>query len=226
MSLDYYVLGDTVYFWFAANDTSGSGADGATPVYDVRLAGAAADAIPVLSGAATLLTHANYPDGCHEVAVAATAGNGFAAGNTYAVFCTLLVDSQNPTGYVGSFKLDRQHVDVREILGTTLTESVGGYLAAAFKKFLNVAAPIFTAASPNVPSATINDYKATVTNLTTLLDLFEGDVTVDTGVTPWALVIYRKDTVVELFRKKLYEVDDTAVTAVTQRVAQHLESAP
>ena len=38
-------LADTVYLWFAANDTSGSGADGATPVYDVRLAGAAAGCI-------------------------------------------------------------------------------------------------------------------------------------------------------------------------------------
>lgn len=97
-------LEGTVYFWFAANDTSGSGGDGASPVYDVRLAGAAAGAIPTLSGSATLLTHANYPDGCHEIAVAATAGNGFAANNDYAVFCTLLVDSQNPTGMVGSFR--------------------------------------------------------------------------------------------------------------------------
>ena len=95
-------IADTVYFWFGSNDTSGSGADGASPVFDVRLAGAAAGAIPVLSGSATLLTHANFPDGAHEVAVAATIGNGFAAGNTYAVFCTLLVDSQNPTGFIGS----------------------------------------------------------------------------------------------------------------------------
>ncbi len=96
---------DTLYFFFGANDTSGSGADGATPVYDVRLAGAAAGAIPTLSGAATLLTHANYPAGAHEIAIAATDGNGFAANATYAVFCTLLVDSQNPTGFVGSFTL-------------------------------------------------------------------------------------------------------------------------
>lgn len=96
---------DTVYFWFGSNDTSGSGDDGATPVFDVRLAGAAAGAIPVLSGAATLLTHVNFPPGAHEVAVAATVANGFADGATYAVFCTLLVDGQNPTGFVGSFTL-------------------------------------------------------------------------------------------------------------------------
>lgn len=98
-------LEDTVYLWFGSNDTSGSGNDGATPAYDVRLAGAAAAAAPVLSGSATLLSHVNYPAGAHEVAVAATAANGFAAGNTYGVFCTLLVDSQNPTGFVGSFAL-------------------------------------------------------------------------------------------------------------------------
>ena len=98
-------INDTVYFWFASNDTSGSGDDGASAVYDVREAGAAADAIPLLSGSATLLSHANYPAGCYEVAVAATTGNGFAADDTFAVFCTLAVDSQNPSGLVGSCTL-------------------------------------------------------------------------------------------------------------------------
>jgi len=96
---------DTVYFYFASNDTSGSGGDGASPLYDVREAGAAADAIPLLSGTPSLLTHANYPAGCHEIAVAATTGNGFAADDTFAVFCTLAVDSQNPSGFVGSCTL-------------------------------------------------------------------------------------------------------------------------
>jgi hypothetical protein len=101
----YAALDDTVYLWFAANDTSGSGGDGASPAADVRLAGAAADAAPVYSPTPTLLTHVNYSAGAHEIAIAATAANGFAANNTYAVFCTLLVDSQNPTGFVGSFDL-------------------------------------------------------------------------------------------------------------------------
>ncbi len=96
---------DTVYLFFGANDTSGSGADGATPVYDVRLAGAAASAIPVHSDVAILLTHANFPAGAHEVAVPATVANGFASNATYGVFSTLLVDSQNPTGFIGSFTL-------------------------------------------------------------------------------------------------------------------------
>ena len=103
--MQYRTLEDTVYFGIASNDTSGSGDDGADAVYDVRLAGAAADAIPTLSGSATLLTHANYPPGCYEIAIAATAANGFAADGIYTVYCTLAVDSQNPSGFVGSFEL-------------------------------------------------------------------------------------------------------------------------
>ncbi|MCP4990980.1 MAG: right-handed parallel beta-helix repeat-containing protein, partial [Colwellia sp.] len=105
MSHKTATVDDTVYFWFAANDTSGSGGDGSTPLYDVREAGAAAGAIPLLSGTPTLLSHANYPAGCHEIAVAATTGNGFAADDTFAVFCTLAIDSQNPSGFVGSCTL-------------------------------------------------------------------------------------------------------------------------
>ena len=89
--------------------------------------GAAAGAAPVLSGSATLLTHANYPAGCHEVAIAATAANGFAATNTYAVFCTLLVDSQNPTGFVGSFTLAPIIANTQQWLGTACaTPTVAG----------------------------------------------------------------------------------------------------
>ena len=99
----YAAIDDTVYFWFAANDTSGSGGDGASPASDVRLAGAASDAAPVYSPTPALLSHANYPAGAYEIAITASVANGFATGNTYAVFCTLAIDSQNPTGFVGSF---------------------------------------------------------------------------------------------------------------------------
>ena len=99
----YAAIDDTVYFWFAGNDTSGSGGDGASPAADVRLAGAAADAAPVYSPTPALLSHVNYPAGAYEIAITASVANGFATGNTYAVFCTLAIDSQNPTGFVGSF---------------------------------------------------------------------------------------------------------------------------
>ncbi len=123
---------DTVYFWFGANDTSGSGADGATPVYNVRLAGGAADLAPVVSAAATLLTHGDFPPGCHEIAIVAGVGTGtgFAANATYAVFCTLLVDSQNPTGFVGSFTLG-------PIVANTIQISDDATVAANLKDILN-----------------------------------------------------------------------------------------
>ena len=111
----YAALDDTVYFWFAANDTSGSGGNGATPAADVRLAGAAADAIPVYSPTPALLTHANYPAGAYEIAIIASTGNGFAVNNTYAVFCTLAIDGQNPTGFVGSFDLKPIEANVTQI---------------------------------------------------------------------------------------------------------------
>jgi len=117
----YAILEDTVYFWFASNDTSGSGGDGATPLFDVREAGAAAGAIPLLSGTPTLLSHANYPAGCHEIAVAATAANGFADNDVFAVFCTLLVDAQNPSGFVGSCSLKPCPSNIREYLSTDVT---------------------------------------------------------------------------------------------------------
>ena len=111
----YATLEDTVYFGFASNDTAGSGADGTTPLYDVRLGGAAASAAPVLSGTPDLLTHANYSPGCYEVAIAATAANGFAAGNTYLVFVTATVDSQTPAAMVGSFTLAPVVANVKEV---------------------------------------------------------------------------------------------------------------
>lgn len=114
-------LGDTLYFGFAANLTSGAAGDGATPLFDVRLCGAAADAAPVLSGTPTLLTHANYSDGLHEVAVAATVGNGFAAGNTYLVFVTLTISSVTPAACIGSFTLAPVPADAVKLGGTTQT---------------------------------------------------------------------------------------------------------
>lgn len=107
MSHFYGKLDDIFYFHFAANDTSGSGDDGASPVADVRLGGAAQGAAPVHSPTPILLTHANFTAGLHEIAITASIGNGYANGspNHYSVFCSLVVDAQNPSGFVGSFEL-------------------------------------------------------------------------------------------------------------------------
>lgn len=52
---------------------------------------------------------------------------------------------------IGSFSIDLQtaQADLRKILGTTLTETAAGYIAAAFKKVFDVASAVFTAASVN-----------------------------------------------------------------------------
>jgi len=52
----YRQLDDTIYFWFGLNTTAGAGGDGTTPLFDVRLGGAAASAAPVYSGTPDLLT--------------------------------------------------------------------------------------------------------------------------------------------------------------------------
>ena len=97
----YAEIADIVYFWFAANTSSGAAGDGETPSYIVRKAGVAADAAKKSGGTPSLLTHADYPDGLHEIAIDTT---GWDAGE-YAVFCTLLISSVNPAGFCGSFRL-------------------------------------------------------------------------------------------------------------------------
>ena len=62
-------------------------------------------------------------------------GGGTAADN-----CELMFDG---TGYAGGTA--KLTVDLSKILGTTLTETSGGYLAAAFKKLFNVATPLLMA---------------------------------------------------------------------------------
>ncbi len=102
--MQFPALNDTIYMGFGANLTTGSGADGSTPVFTVRERGASASAAATLVGTPTLLTSTDYSDGSYEIAIAVTAGNGFAVNTKYGVYCTLLVDSQNPTGYVGEFQ--------------------------------------------------------------------------------------------------------------------------
>jgi hypothetical protein len=116
--MQQHVIGDTAYLWFAVNDTAGTGDDGASAACDVRLAGAAASAAPTATPTADLLTDAGYPDGCYEVAIDTT---GYSAG-TYAVFATLAVDGENPTGLVGSFEL----LAAAAAIPPTLTDIVNG----------------------------------------------------------------------------------------------------
>lgn len=117
-------LGDTLYFWFALNSTAGEATDATgTPTYDVREGGASSSGAPTLEGNATLLSHANYPAGLYEIAVAATGGNGFAADKEYAVFCQATVSSVNPTGFVGGFRLAPVPANTTQLAGQTVSAS-------------------------------------------------------------------------------------------------------
>lgn len=200
----YADLEDTVYFWFGANDTGGSGDDGASASAEVREAGAAADAAPVdYAPTVSLLSHADYPAGAYEVKIEATAENNFAADKEYAVFCTLTVDSENPTGFVGSFTLDRQQVDVREKgdadLGLTTQEK------ADAKDALEVADGL----------------------LDWLRDVAEGDVKVEFhDADPATVTVYKKGTGTPLIARYAYQPDGTTpVTEAKHRIGLLLESA-
>jgi hypothetical protein len=101
MQFKYAEIGDIVYHWFAANLTTGEAGDGASPIFYVRKAGEAAASAPIGTGTPTLLSAATYASGLYEIALN-TAASG--AGE-YATFCSLLISSVNPVGFVGSVKL-------------------------------------------------------------------------------------------------------------------------
>lgn len=107
--------GDTVYLYFAANDTSGSGGDGSSAQSFVRKGGDSAGAAAVISPSPTLLTDSSFTDGCYEIELLCSASAGFSAGSQYAVFASLNIDSQNPTGYIETIVIDPIPANVTEI---------------------------------------------------------------------------------------------------------------
>jgi len=116
----YGTLGDTLYFGFASNLTSGAAGDGASPTFQVRQCGAASNAAPILTGTPTLLTNAGHVDGSYEVAIAATAGNGFVAGNVYLVFAGLTISAVIPNSCIGSLTLAPVPADAVKMNGSTI----------------------------------------------------------------------------------------------------------
>jgi hypothetical protein len=144
-------VGSTVYFWFAANATTGAAGDGATPLYDVRAAGGAAGDAPTASGTPTLLTHANYTDGLHEIAIDTT---GYSAGE-YAVFCTLTISTVNPAGFCGSFRV--------VAVGDSLHSAAARVMDALPNAAAGAAGGLFIAGSN---AATTVDIAGTITDVT------------------------------------------------------------
>jgi hypothetical protein len=174
-------LDDVVYFHFGVNDTAGSGADGSTPEFFVRLAGDTASAAPIEDGTPTLITHANYPDGAYEVAISATTANGFVEDGEYAVFCTLLVDSQNPTGYVGSFYIQPElgtttnHFTNQTTNATSTVESLNGqYVVHVSGTFDGATLTLWGGSTGQNPSE-FNSLR-TYTSPLTLRMIYTGDI--------------------------------------------------
>lgn len=190
-------VGGTVYFWFAANTTAGAAGDGATPLYDVRLAGAASTAIPTASGTPTLLTHANYTDGLHEIAIDTT---GYSAGSEYAVFCTLTISTVNPAGFVGSFVVRAAASTLYDLATAILADTTvigtpaGASIAADLLAIDNFVDGIEASLAAGVTVATNNDktgYSLTATtglgnqtaNITGNLSGSVGSVTAPVSIT-------------------------------------------
>ena len=77
-------------------------------------------------------------------------GRAFLTINDAAHHCPVFHEFEimSQQAYDSFFGTDTLQVDLIQILGTTLTETAG-YLAAGFKKFFNVATPVYTVASVN-----------------------------------------------------------------------------
>ena len=58
----------------------------------------------------------------------------------------------------------------------------------------------------------------------TILDILQGDESIDTGVTPWNRVVKLKGTSTELIRKKLRDVTGATVTSTTTVIGSAKES--
>lgn len=93
---------------------------------------------------------------------------------------------------------DYRHVDVIQIEGGDATDAIGDAV-------LDEALGSHTGA------------------LAILMQIAEGDTTIDTSTTPWQLVIKKKSTATELVRKDLKEVDGTDITGTDQIVGQQTE---
>lgn len=206
-------LEDTVYFGFGANLLSGAAGDGATPLFDVRLGGGAAGDAPILSGTPTLLTHANYTDGCYEVAVAATAVNGFAAGNTYLVFVSLTIDSVTPAACIGTFKLAPVPANVTQLLGTAYTApATAGTPDVNVTKWRNTAVSDPTVEGvPDVNVKTINDVS---TSPVTTVKAVQGLTTADTITTTTNLTNLPATAALEATLTTIAGYLDTEIAAI------------
>jgi hypothetical protein len=154
-------------------------------------------ATPLLTGSMALFDDANTV-GFYSEQIAVTAGNGFESGKSYGIRVTGVVggvtgvelhqfdvrtrlddDLAYPAVSGRSLDVDGSGVvkaNLAQILGTALTETVAGYLSAAFKKFFDKATPTGTINSlPDaVPAASGGLPTTNGTKLNQTVDLTAG----------------------------------------------------
>lgn len=127
-------LGKTIEIPFAANDDQGNGDDGSSPLFDVRLEGAAASAAPVFSGTPSLLTDAGYAPGGYVCIIAATAVNGFAWNGVYHVYATITVPTaKTPHASLDSFAITPAAAIRDTIVHGVISDAISGPTIANFR---------------------------------------------------------------------------------------------
>lgn len=220
--MQYGEVGDTLYFWFGSNTQAGTGNDGASAVCHVREAGAASSAAPVISPTPAVLTHASHLAGSYEVAINATGGNGFSDATVYAVFCSLTVDSQNPTGFVGGFSLG-QLVTPTELDTAILTQATAANVTHKLDHLVSAAEsddPVDNSIIAKLASAT-GDWStfAASTDSLEAINAIVNNILTDTGTT-LNNKIDTIDSIVDAIKAK---TDDLTFT-VTNQVDSNTQS--
>jgi hypothetical protein len=100
-----------------------------------------------------------------------------------------------------------------QILATALTETVGGYIAAAFKKLYDIAVPVFTAASVNQTGDSYGRIGANGAGLTALGDARLANLDATTSSVINAIAgLNNLSALVNLFGSPVLEIPDSGTT--------------
>lgn len=99
-------------------------------------------AAAILTGSMAKLDDDNTT-GFYSESIACTSANGFENGKTYTIYISAAVASITGAISYGFKAYDARKANITHILGTLLTETAG-QIAAAFKKFFNIATPTGT----------------------------------------------------------------------------------
>lgn len=159
-----FLADETVYFTFTTNDGSG-GAVAPSSAFEAADLKIYKDGAAFAPNGVSMTSPFDAITGLHAVAIDTSndGGDNWITGADYSVVLSPdeTVDGQTVVRVVASFSIQNRYmrgtdsaalatgVDLTHIMGTILTEGVGGRLAAAFIKLLDVVAPVLTAESVN-----------------------------------------------------------------------------